>query len=90
MRISDIIAMAALIVVILVVAIIIGNLYKVNEDIAADINSSEYNATTATLFSNAWSGLTLASIGVIIAAAVGLIALILGALTPAPAGGFGV
>lgn len=82
MRIADIIAMGALVVVILVVAIIVGNLYSVNETIAGSINDASYNATTATLFSNTWAGLTLASIGIIIAAAVGLIALILGALSP--------
>lgn len=78
--------MGALVVVVLVVAIIAGNLYNVNETIAADIDSADYNSTTATLFTNTWSGLTLASIGVIIAAAVGLIALILGALVPARGG----
>lgn len=83
MRIGDIIAMGALVIVILVVAIIVGNLYTVNNTIAGNINNAEYNATVAGLFTNAWSGLTLASIGIIIAAAVGLISLILGALTPA-------
>lgn len=83
MRIGDAIAMGARVVVILVVAIIAGNLYSVNETIAGDIDNTDYNATTNQLFQNTWSGLTLASIGVIIAAAVGLISLILGALTPA-------
>lgn len=69
------------------VAIIAGNLYSVNETIAADIDNADYNTTTDTLFTNTWSGLTLASIGIIIAAAVGLISLIMGALVPArPAG----
>ena len=84
---GDIIAMGALVVVILVVAIIAGNLLSVNETIAADIDDADYNSTTDTLFSNTWSGLTLASIGIIIAAAVGLISLIMGALVPtAPRG----
>lgn len=78
--------MGALVVVILVVAIIVGNLFTVNKTIATNINEEEYNTTTATLFTNAWSGLTLASIGIIIAAAVGLIALILGALAPTGTG----
>lgn len=77
--------MAALVVVILVALIIAGNLQSVNDTIAGTLNSSSYNTTSTSLFSNTWSGLTLASVGIIIAAAVGIIALVIGAL-PGAAG----
>jgi hypothetical protein len=42
------------------------------------------NSTATSVFSNIWTGLQLAAIGIIITAAVGLIALVLGAFAPAP------
>ena len=80
MRIADIIALTALVIGILIALVIAGNLQYVNEEIKADINDSDYNTTSGTLFTNTWSALTLASIGIIIAAAVGILALVLGAL----------
>jgi len=80
MRIADIIAMVALVVCVLISLIIAANLQTVAEDMKAQLNSQGFNSTVDTLFSNAWTGLTLASLGVIIAAAVGILSLVIGAL----------
>lgn len=78
--------MAALVVVILVTLILAGNLQTVNETIAGDLNSSVYNSTATSLFSNTYTGLNLASVSIIIVAAVGILALVIGALTPTKPG----
>ena len=57
--------------------IIAGNLQTVANNMDF---GSEGNQTRTTLFQNTWSALTLGSIGIIIAAAVGILALIMGAL----------
>jgi len=44
------------------------------------------NATRTTLFTNTWTGLTLASVGIIISAAVGILALVLSTLGRAAGG----
>lgn len=91
MRISDVIAMAALVVTILIALIIAGNLSSVSDTIGAGMGNTTagatYNTTAGTLFANTWSGLTLASIGIIVAAAVGILSLVVGALGRA-GGGF--
>ena len=88
MRIADIIALIALVVCVLIGLIIAGNLQNVNDNIAGTLNSSDYNATSTTLFQNTWSALTLASVGIIIAAAVGILSLVMSAL--GRAGGPGI
>lgn len=80
MRIGDVIAMVALVIVILIGAIIAGNLKAVSDTIAGDLNDADYNSTVSTLFSNTWTALVLASVGIIIAAAVGILALVMGSL----------
>lgn len=77
MRIGDVIAMTALIIVVLIALIIAANLQTVAEDM--DLGT-DGNATRETLFSNTWTALTLASVGIIIAAAVGILALVLSSL----------
>lgn len=76
--------MAALVVTILIALIIAGNLQTVADTM--DFGTAG-NQTRTTLFSNTWSGLTLASIGIIVAAAVGILSLVVGALGRA-GGGF--
>lgn len=83
MRIADVIAMAALVVVILVTLIIAANLQGIAEDM--DLGATG-NETRTTLFSNTFTGLTLASIGIIVTAAVGLIAVVLSTLGRATGG----
>ena len=80
MRIADVVAMLSLVVCVLVALIIAANLQTVANDLKVSINSEGFNETVDTLFSNTWTGLTLASIGIIIAAAVGILALVIGAL----------
>ena len=77
MRISDVIAMTALVVVVLIALIIAANLQTVA--LGMDLGT-EGNATRTTLFTNVFTALNLASIGVIIAAAVGILALVIGSL----------
>ena len=77
MRISDVIALTALVITILIALIIAGNLQTVANTM--DLGTAG-NATRTTLFSNTWTALTLASIGLIIAAAVGILALVIGTL----------
>jgi len=88
MRIADVIAMTCLVVVVLIALIIAGNLQAVANDLKDSINSSDYSQAVDTLFSNTWTGLTLASIGIIIAAAVGILALVLGSLGGVGGGSF--
>lgn len=83
MRIADVIAMAALVVVILVTLIIAANLQTIADGM--DLGTSG-NATRTTLFDNTFTGLTLASIGIIVTAAVGLIAVVLSTLGRATGG----
>ena len=79
MRIADLIAMIALVVAILVGLIIVANLQQA----VANMNlGSEGNQTRTTIFGYAFTGLQLGAIGIIIAAAVGLLAMILTALGP--------
>ncbi len=89
-RIADIIAMTALVIVVLISLIIAANLQNVSANIGASFgNTTEgatYNATSATLFTNVWTGLTLASVGIIISAAVGILALVLSSLGRASGG----
>jgi len=83
MRIADVIAMVALVVCVLIALIIAGNLQTVANDLKATIGvgaDNPFNSTVDTLFQNTWTGLTLASLGIIIAAAVGILALVIGSL----------
>lgn len=77
MRISEVIAMAALVVVILVTLILAGNLQGIAEDM--DFGTAG-NATRTSLFANTYTGLNLASVAIIIVAAVGILGLVIGAL----------
>lgn len=83
MRIADVIAMVALIIVVLIALIIAANLQTVA--LGMDLGT-EGNATRTTLFTNTWTGLTLASVGIIISAAVGILALVLSTLGRAAGG----
>lgn len=86
MRIGDVIAMAALVTVILVTLILTGELQK----IATQMDfGTQGNLTRTTLFNNTFTGLNLASVAIIIAAAVGILALVMGALRPTPGGTIG-
>lgn len=77
MRVGDVVAMAALVVTILCTLIVAGQL----QTVANTFNlGSQGNQTRITLFNNTFQGLTLASLGIIVAAAVGLISLILSAI----------
>lgn len=81
MRIGDVIAMAALVTVILVTLILAGELQAIANDMDF---GSQGNTTRTTLFNNTFTGLNLASVAIIIAAAVGILALVMGALRPSP------
>jgi len=83
MRIADVIAMVALIIVVLIALIIAANLQTVADGM--DLGTTG-NATRTTLFTNTWTGLTLASVGIIISAAVGILALVLSTLGSAAGG----
>ena len=76
MRISEIILLVVMSAVLVVSLIISANLSSVADDF--DLGT-EGNATRTTLFSNLWTGLNLASLGIIIAAAVGIISLLVSA-----------
>ena len=83
MRIADVIAMTALVVCVLIALIIAGNLQNVAEGLKATVGlggDNPFNSTVDTLFTNTWTGLTLASIGIIIAAAVGILSIVIGSL----------
>lgn len=77
--------MTALIVVVLIALIVAANLQNVANSM--DLGTAG-NATRTTLFTNTWTALTLASVGIIVAAAVGILGLVISALgRPAQAGG---
>lgn len=77
MRIGDVIAMLALVIVVLIGLIVAANL----QTVANDMNlGTDGNATRVTLFNNVWTGLTLASVGIIVAAAVGILAMVIQSL----------
>ena len=80
MRIADVIAMTALIIVVLIALIIAANLQTVANSMKGTINTTGFNTTVDTLFTNTWTALTLASVGIIISAAVGILALVLSTL----------
>lgn len=88
MRISDVIGLVALMIAIVIGIIIVGNMIPVSETVGAGLGNTtsgtDFNATAATLFGNTWTALTLASIGMIIAAAVGILALVVSALGGRP------
>ena len=77
MRIGDIIAMIALVVAIIIGLIIAANLQTAISDM--DLGSAG-NQTRTQVFNYTFTGLQLGAIGIIIAAAVGLLAMILTAL----------
>lgn len=83
MRIVDVIAMTALIIVVLIALIIAANLQTVAETMDLGVTG---NQTRTTLFTNTWTALTLASVGIIISAAVGILALVLSTLGRAGGG----
>ena len=76
MRVTDVIGLVVLSAVILVAVIISGSL----GDVAQGMDlGTEGNDTRDQLLSNLWTGLNLSSLGIIIAAAVGIIGLLLSA-----------
>ena len=77
MRIGEVIAMAALVVVILVTLILAGNLQTIAETM--DLGTAG-NTTRTQLFSNTYTGLQLASVAIIIVAAVGILGLVISSL----------
>ena len=77
MRIADIIAMIALVVAIIIGLIIAANLQTAVSNM--DLGSTG-NQTRTQVFTYTFTGLQLGAIGIIIAAAVGLLAMILTAL----------
>jgi ABC-type Fe3+ transport system permease subunit len=83
MTVADTIAMIALVVAILIAIYIAANLYTVTNAMGL---TGAANTTAEQVFTNTWTGLTLASIGIIITAAVGLLALVLGTLGRAAGG----
>lgn len=83
MRIADVIAMVALVIVLLIAVLIAANLQVT---ITAMGLTGAANTTAVTIFTNTWTGLTLASIGIIISAAVGILALVLSTLGRAAGG----
>lgn len=86
-RIADVIAMTALVICILVALIIAANLQGVTQTMKTQLNSKEFNDTADILFTNTFTGLVLASVGIIISAAVGILALVLSTLGRAAGGG---
>jgi hypothetical protein len=76
--------MTALVICVLIALIIAANLQTVANGM--DLGSLG-NATRTTLFQNTFTGLTLASVGIIISAAVGILALVLSTLGRAAGGG---
>jgi ABC-type Fe3+ transport system permease subunit len=83
-RIGDVIAMLALVIVVLIGVIVAAQLYTVANNMDLGVQG---NATRTQLFNNTWTGLTLASVGIIIAAAVGILAMVMTSLSPAGVGG---
>jgi len=77
MRIGDVIGVIALAIVILIGVIIGANLQTAVN--AMNLTGSA-NTTATAVFSNFWTGMMLASIGIIVAAAVGIVALVISAL----------
>jgi hypothetical protein len=69
--------MLALVITILIGLIIAAQMQTVANTM--DLGASG-NATRIQLFNNTWTGLTLASVGIIVSAAVGLLALVMSTL----------
>jgi hypothetical protein len=69
--------MAALVTVILVTLILIGEFQTIANEMDF---GAQGNQTRTQLFNNAYTGLNLASIAIIIVAAVGILAIVIGAL----------
>ena len=77
MRIVDIIMLVVLVVVICVAVLVGANF----QSAIGDMNlTGQANQTATTAFNNMWMGLTLASITIIISAAMGIIVLVLSTL----------
>jgi ABC-type Fe3+ transport system permease subunit len=83
MRIGDVIAMVALVICVLIAVIITANMQTVIGSMGL---TGVANTTAEQVFTNAWTGLTLASVGIIITAAVGILALVLSTLGRAAGG----
>jgi hypothetical protein len=77
MRIADVIAMVALVIVLAVAVLIGANFQAAVQSLGL---TGQANETATSVFQNMYTGLTIGSIGIIVAAAVGIIGLILGAL----------
>jgi len=77
MRIADVIVLVALVIAVLSALIISANL----QTVANGMNlGTAGNAARTTLFQNTWNALTLASVGIIIAAAVGILSMVISTL----------
>jgi len=81
MRVGDIIGMVALGIILVAGVLIIANFQK---SIGSLGLTGVANTTATTAINNVYTGLQLGAIGIIILAAVGLIALVLGAFGAAP------
>jgi hypothetical protein len=81
-RVGDIITMVALGIILVAGVLIIANFQK---SIGSLGLTGVANTTAETAINNVYTGLQLGAIGIIILAAVGLIALVLGAFGAAPA-----
>jgi len=80
MRVGDVIGMVALAIIMVIAVIIIGYMQPTAEGLKTNATSASFNSTIDTVFSHTWTGMTLGALGIIIAAAVGLLALVLNAL----------
>jgi uncharacterized metal-binding protein len=74
-RVGDIIGMIALAIIIIAAVLIVANFQSAVGSLHL---TGSANTTATNVFTNVWTGLQLAAIGIIITAAVGLIALVLG------------
>jgi hypothetical protein len=77
MRIGEVIGLLALVIVVLIGLIVSAQLQTVAD--AMDLGT-QGNATRTTLFNNTFTGLNLASVGIIVAAAIGILAMVISAL----------
>lgn len=88
MRVVDIIGMVTLAIILIIAIIIIGYMQPTAEGLKTNETSAKFNSTLDTVFSHTWTGMTLGALGIIIAAAVGLLALVIGAFRPSKTAAF--
>jgi len=83
-RIADVISMVTLGIVLIAAVLIVGHFQTAINNLNL---TGEAASTSASVFSNLWAGLLIGSIGIIVAAAVGIIVLILSSLGRLGGGG---